>query len=248
MHIRAGYRGLEFPRWRGSGISALSDRTLYCFIFPGNKEVFAGLNERRKKMLESPYSRLDRIRSIRMYEVFLRGLRPSWDLSKNKIVLNTQKQWFPSNGKDNSLWKGEKDASLSVAGIAGDVLRLQIHVTDDTWIPFTGHYSGDRLIITTGKNTAYVGMNTRLEPVVRGISSRYIGRMYCQVMDSSTIRYTIELKMHLHYFAEYHYSRKSKVFHLSVGISFADDDGRGVEGSLSFPQPHEWGILRCGRE
>ena len=249
IRVSGGYHTLHSPRWSGNRIFALSDRILYCFRFPADKKGLDALNARRKDMLRVRYSGLDRIRSIRMYQRSSQGLRPRRDLYKKKLVLNSEDQWFPSDETDASQWKGAQDASVSVGGITpGYILRLQIDVTDDTWVPYTGDpCSGDRLILTTGRNTAHFGMNTRLEPVVRGIDSRYTGSTACRIIDSSTVRYTFEFRIHGHYFRESHHSRHSKVSHLSVGVGFADDDGEGVKGILAWPQPYEWGILRCGR-
>ncbi len=184
-----------------------------------------------------------------MYKRFRKGLRPSRDLSKTKLVVNTEDRWFSADGTDGSKWKGVQDASVSLAGtVSGWLLQLEIDVTDDTWVPYTGDFfSGDRLILTTGIHTAYIGMNKRFEPVVRGIDRRVIGSTSCRVIDSATLRYTFEFNIHHGIYRKCHYARGSSPFYLSVGVGFADDDGQGVKGTLAWPQPDEWGIFSCRR-
>lgn len=245
VRVSGGYRSLHSPIWSGNRLYALSDRMLYSVCFPGSKDALKKRNKQRISMLSNPCNKLDRTRSIRMYQSSSRGVRPRWDLAEKKMLLDTEKQWFPSDGRDTSYWKGSSDVALSVSGkIHRNVLHIQIDVTDDAWVPFTDQYTGDRLIVTTGKNTAYAGMDTTLEPVVRGISNRYIGDVTCRILDNNTIRYTIELNLHAHYFMKYHAIHKNRVSRLSVGVSYADDDGKGVEGVLAWPQPHEWGVIQ----
>ncbi len=250
VQVSGGYHTLHSPRWYGNRVYVMSDRMLYCFRFPVNKTLLAEQNAQRKKMLKESFNRADRARSIRMYEISSRELRPSLDLINKKLVLNTNDQWFPSDGTDASRWKGTQDASLTIGGITPVyTLRFQIDVTDDTWIPYTGdQFAGDRVVLTTGINTAYIGMNTNLKPVVRGLDSRYIGNYSCQVLNSGTIRYTFEFDLHPHYFKEYHHSRHSTNSSLSIGVMYVDDDGNGVKGTLAWPYPHEWGVLRLGRK
>ncbi len=224
----------------------MSDRMLYCLRYSADRKTLADRNRARQEILTNGFWNFENDLSIKKAAVTLLGWHPMCGLDEKPLDVSGQKYWFPADRKTDLNRGQDSDCAIQLScDESRGHLRVTAVVSDDRWTPFHGK-SGDCLIFSTGKYSIRMGMNRHLQPVLSGMSRRYIQTYDCRIVADRRMEYTVELNADRRLFHTYYApsdNKQKRVF--SMSIMYRDDDGKGVRGSLVWPCLDQWGTGRC---